>query len=61
MPEVRGDTFTCLQTPVRAFPGNKPGLNLFAWRATKNVQLCYNEAKWSILRTWDKALFRFEK
>jgi hypothetical protein len=36
-------------------------MDLFAWRATKNVQLRYNDAKWSILRTWDKALFRFDK
>jgi hypothetical protein len=49
-----------LEVPV-LFLGDRPGLNLFAWRATKQVQLRYNEAKWSILRTWDKALFRFDK
>jgi hypothetical protein len=43
------------------FLGDRLRLNLLAWGAMKKVQLCYNEAKCSILRTWDKALFRFDK
>jgi glycosyltransferase involved in cell wall biosynthesis len=34
---------------------------LFGWRVAKQVQRRYNEAKWSVLRSWDKALFRFDK
>jgi hypothetical protein len=46
---------------VPRFSWRWAGLNLFAWRATKNVQLRNNEAKSSIPRTWDKTLFRFAK
>jgi glycosyltransferase involved in cell wall biosynthesis len=34
---------------------------LFSHRAAKQARLRYNEAKWSLLKAWDRALFRLDK
>ena len=34
---------------------------LFTRRAAKQARLRYNEAKWSLLKAWDRALFRLDK
>lgn len=34
---------------------------LFSRRAAKQTRLRYNEAKWSLLQAWDRALFRLDK
>jgi glycosyltransferase involved in cell wall biosynthesis len=34
---------------------------LFSHRAAKQARLRYNEGKWSLLKAWDRALFRLDK
>ena len=34
---------------------------MFGWTAAKRTQLYYNQCKASLIRGWDKALFRFER
>jgi hypothetical protein len=33
---------------------------LFGWKATKRAKHYYNEFKSSLIRSWDKTLFRLE-
>jgi hypothetical protein len=35
--------------------------SLFGWNAAREAQLRYNEIKFGLLRSWDKALFRLER
>ena len=33
---------------------------LFGWRVAKHAQLMLPKAKWSLIRSWDRALFRMQ-